>query len=71
VDADDPRVPTTRPTLAFPSALAAGSPSLNTADASLVILIDEVLLARIASGRSVLESDLKMDIFNGSDSDTA
>lgn len=67
-DADSPK---TLPALFFPSSLAELLP-LGMAEAAIfVILMELVLDARMASGRSSAAKDEKMDCLRGSDSDTA
>lgn len=63
--------PTTRLALFCPSLLEADCPSGMVAAAILVILIEEVLLARIVDGGSSADRFRKMASFSGRDSDTA
>jgi hypothetical protein len=67
----DGSIPTTRLALAFPSSLAALLPSGTAEAAILVMLIDDVFVASIASGRSCALNEANIDCFSGSDSDTA
>lgn len=63
--------PTTRPALAFPSSLAGLTPAGTAAAAILVMLIELVFVAKIASGRSSAANDANIDCFSGRDSETA
>jgi len=64
-------IPTTRDALFFPSSLAALA-LLGMADAAiLVMLIELVFVARIASGLSSAANDANMDCLRGRDSETA
>ena len=63
--------PTTRPALAFPSSLAAVAPWGMAAAAIFVMLIELVLVARMASGLSSAVSSAKIFSFNDRFSDTA
>jgi len=64
-------IPTTRDALFFPTSLAALA-LLGMADAAiLVILIELVFVARIASGLSSAANDANMDCLRGRDSETA
>ena len=59
-------LPTTLDALFLPSSDAADCPSLKAAAASLVMLIDEVLLARIESGRKSAAIVRKSCVFRSS-----
>ena len=64
-------IPTTRDALCFPSGEAAYIPSGITVDAILVIEIEDVFDARIASGRSSEAKDRKIVDLRETFSDTA
>lgn len=63
--------PTTLDAACFPASLAALSPSGIAAAAIFVMLILEVLDARIASGRRICENEENICRLSGKDSDTA
>lgn len=63
--------PTTREALFFPSSLVGFRPSGIAAAAILVILIELVFVARIASGLSSAENSWKIFCFKGRFSETA
>ena len=64
-------IPTTRDALFFPCSLVGSTPSGTALEAILVMLIELVLVARMASGRRSLAREPKMACFRGSDSETA
>lgn len=64
-------IPTTREVLFLPSSLAGVTPSGTAAAAIFVMLIELVLVAKIASGRSSMANSLNMDCLRERFSDTA
>lgn len=64
-------IPTTRDAFALPFSDAADSPGKSVAAAILVILIELVFVARIASGRSSCASEPKICCLRESFSETA